>query len=203
METESPFFIRLVLRKPLSKDLAQRWFQICRRSLPTGVLGSLQVNKPDYGIDNVQMVLKNSKSGKHIYEIPLNRDLLEREVEPVVKAWDAFNPQGDFDIETSATQIESARQQLADAIVVDERDYNDFCETLAKHQHGRWCRQRQDEGWRYGLAMDPKERTHPLLRPWEDLPAKYQSVDYDAPRMFIELLNSLGYDVVKRKDKTV
>jgi len=31
-----------------------------------------------------------------------------------------------------------------------------------------------DKGYRYGLNMSINEKTHPAMRPWDDLPESYQ-----------------------------
>lgn len=41
---------------------------------------------------------------------------------------------------------------------------------LAIREHNRWHEERLKDGWRRGPVKDPRQRTHPLLVPWEELP---------------------------------
>jgi hypothetical protein len=43
-------------------------------------------------------------------------------------------------------------------------------EGMAKHEHDRWCKVKQAEGWRYGAVRDNHKRIHPDLVAWEHLP---------------------------------
>lgn len=198
-QTESPFFIKLVSAQGLEKPTIKQWFNLCRDELPSGVLGSVQVNKPGFGIASVQLIHRKNADGSHEYEIPLNRDVLKRELAPIRVAWKSASPGADYTIETSASYTTDSRHKLADAIVLDQSQYDELCETLAKLQHSRWCRERQSSGWKYGLAMDLTEKTHPLLRPWEQLPESYRKVDFDAPKLFAKALSDIGYTIVKTK----
>lgn len=198
--TESPFFIKLVTPDALDKAAVRQWFQLCKQELPSGVLGNVQVNKPNYGITNVQLIHRTAQD-EHEYEIPLNRNLLPKELAPIRQAWKLAYDQGKFDIVSSASQTADSRHRLADAVVLEQSSYDTLCETLAKHQHGRWCRERHSAGWKYGLTMDPSEKTHPLLRPWEELPEGYRKIDFETPKVFARVLDEMGYTIVKKKKK--
>lgn len=198
--SESPFYIRLITGAPLEKAIAREWFETAKLNLPTGVLATIQIDNPKTGIQNVFMVNRTLKDGTHQYEIPLSRDLVESELEVITEAWQAHSPEGDHQFETSAIDIKSARQGPADAIVIGETDYANMCETLAKHQHESWCRDRTNKGWKYGLEMKTKEKTHPMLRPWEQLPEQYRKIDDQLPHLFMNILAQHGYTVVKSTD---
>lgn len=198
--TASPFYIRLITDVALEKGDVRAWFQTVKRTLLDGLLGTIQTTNPQGEPDKAFLVHRTLKSGKHIYEIPLVRDLTEEETNTVKEAYQATNPEGDFEIEVSALNIGTSRQGPADAVVMDEDDYNQMCETLAKHHHQRWCDERIQSGWSYGLTLDNKQKTHPLLRPWEQLPKKYRNIDYELPHKFMNLLADHGYVVVKRED---
>lgn len=185
---------------PVEKSVAQAWAKIVKANLPDGVLGSIQVTNPDGQLTSVYMVHKALKSGQHYYEIPLVRDLVPSEALLIIEAWSALQPKGEYDIETSAEEIEATRQGPADAVVIGETDYNQMCETLARHQHSRWCDERISAGWRYATDFSNKNKTHPMLRPWEQLPEQYRKVDYELPHKFMEMLAEHGYVVVKRTE---
>lgn len=54
--------------------------------------------------------------------------------------------------------------------------------------HASWCRQKFSEGWTYGTVKNPKEKTHPCLVPFEDLPAEQQLKDH----LFVTVVRVLG-----------
>jgi hypothetical protein len=140
------------------------------------------------------MVHKQTKGGTHYYEIPLTRDLTESETAVIEEAY----PEGE--IETSSEDVVSARQGPADAVVMEEDDYNSLCETLAKHQHQRWYDARANSGWSFGLRVNEQSKQHPLMRPWEELPEQYRKVDYELPHLFMNMLADNGYVVVSRDE---
>jgi hypothetical protein len=192
--TEIPLFIRLKTSEPLSKEEAIAWYHCVKNNLPSGLLSSVQTTNLQGEPDVVFMVHKETKGGTHYYEIPLTRDLTEDETVVIEEAY----PEGE--IETSSNDITTARQGPADAVVMEEEDYNNLCVTLAKHQHQRWYEERSARGWSFGLKVDEKNKQHPLMRPWEDLPEQYRNVDYELPHLFMNMLAEQGYVVVGRED---
>ena len=198
--TTIPFYIRLNTNKALEKSDVRAWFQTVKRTLLDGLLGSIQVTNPQGQPDKIFLIHKTLKTGKHVYDIPLVRNLTDNEANQVKEAYKAINPPGDYEIELSSLDIETPRQGPADAVVVDEDDYNRMCETLAKHHHQRWYDERIAHGWTYGLNFNNKTKNHPMLRPWEELPEQYRKVDYELPQKFMNLLAEFGYVVVRQDD---
>ena len=194
--TEIPLFVRLKTTVPLSKEEALAWYHCVKNNVMDGVLSSVQTTNPDGEPDVVFMVHKETNGGAHLYEIPLARDLTEDEVDAIEDYYEG--PEGI--IETSSNEVKSARQGPADAVVIEEEDYNAFCETLAKHQHQRWYEARAKAGWSFGMRVDEKLKQHPLMRPWEQLSETYRTVDYELPHLFMNMLIDQGYVVVKRDD---
>jgi hypothetical protein len=192
--TEIPLFIRLKTSSPLSKEEAIAWYHCVKNNLPSGLLGSAQTTNPQGDPDVVFMVHKETRGGTHFYEIPLTRDLTVGETEVIEEAY----PQGD--IETSSEEVSAARQGPADAVVMLEDDYDNLCETLAKHQHQRWYEARAAAGWSFGLVVNQDSRQHPMMRPWEQLPESYRKVDYELPHLFMNMLANQGYVVVARDE---
>jgi hypothetical protein len=45
-----------------------------------------------------------------------------------------------------------------------------------------------------------KNKTHPLMRPWDDLPAQYRDTNTNNPENFLQFLNSQGFAVVKQTE---
>lgn len=192
--TEIPLFIRLKTSSPLSQEEAIAWYHCVKNNLPNGVLSSVQTTNPQGDPDVVFMVHKETRGGVHFYEVPLTRDLTEKEADVIEEAY----PEGE--IETSSEEVKAARQGPADAVVMDEEHYNNLCETLAKHQHQRWYDARAKSGWSFGLMVNEQSKQHPLMRPWDQLPEQYRKVDYELPHLFMNMLVEQGYVVVFRDE---
>jgi len=44
--------------------------------------------------------------------------------------------------------------------------------------HAAWMMDRKAQGWLFGPVKDPEKKTHPLLRPYNQLPVEEQLKDY-------------------------
>ena len=47
--------------------------------------------------------------------------------------------------------------------------------TDARTRHDAWVKMHTDGGWVYGDKFDPATKSHPNLKPWDDLPASTRS----------------------------
>lgn len=54
--------------------------------------------------------------------------------------------------------------------------------------HKSWMKQKEDEGWSYGLIKDPEAKKHPCMVPYDRLPKKQQAKDY----IFREVVHQLN-----------
>jgi hypothetical protein len=132
----------------------------------------------------------------HAYVIPLVRDLLEREVEPIAtRMAEVFD--FNFDIETSDTRL---LVQSKPPVSLSKTNYLQLCAALSKQHHEDWVRERTDAGWRYGLTFSSEHKIHPLLRPWTELPVRYQQPDLTGPQTLIQMLDRQGYAIVTKSD---
>lgn len=195
---EPLMYIRLSTEK-LDKKFIKLWYKIVKTYAPSGTVTGFQVPDENGNMKMSLMVSRPSKDG-YEYDIPLTRDLMDSELEPIVMAWAAIYPEKDFTISSTTADVEATSQGPADTIDMDERQYNNFCETLAKQEHTKWCADRQSSGWRYGLNYSRKNKTHPLLRPWEQLSDKEKDINYELPRTLVQELNDQGYVVVSRDE---
>lgn len=50
-------------------------------------------------------------------------------------------------------------------------------EIIAGNIHDAWAAGRLDEGWRFGECLDAQHKTHPCLRPYEELPESEKEYD--------------------------
>ncbi len=71
-------------------------------------------------------------------------------------------------------------------------------EQLAELEHERWCREREEAGWRH--APGPKnieEKTSPDLVPWAELGEEAREKDHGAVRALPDLLAEAGYQICR------
>jgi hypothetical protein len=190
-------YIKLITDSELSDDEVKQWYRTVKDNAPSGIICSVQVVTRGKPVS--AMLVHRKADKKHEYVISLTRELTEGEAEAVVQAWDAHYPAGDMDIEISATQAEKMDQD-APSVRVPNDQYLGLCIELAKTQHVDWLRDRTDQGWRFGPTVSLKNKTHPLMRPWEQLPAQYRKIDQDTPQRVLSLLNNQGYAVVKQAE---
>lgn len=61
-------------------------------------------------------------------------------------------------------------------------------EKLAVLEHERWFNEKKLQGWIYGQYRNDKERTHPCLIPWNDLPEDEKDKDRNAIMAIPQLL---------------
>jgi hypothetical protein len=46
-----------------------------------------------------------------------------------------------------------------------------------RDSHMSWMKQKLNEGWTYGPDKDPVRKTHPCIKPWEELPEDQRRKD--------------------------
>ncbi len=167
--TEFQNHIRLVVKKPIKKIWEKMFLNIVTKVGPDSIVRPVHIIDEFGG--SKQISLRNYKmDDDYIYEIPLVRNLEEKEAEEIIKMWVKFYDVGDFIIETSTPYKE-------DETVADDSDDLITCCEKAKLKHNKWMRNKVKEGYRYGLTYSEKDMTHPMLRPWEQLPAQYRQID--------------------------
>lgn len=69
-------------------------------------------------------------------------------------------------------------------------------ETLARHAHAVWQRQRLADGWRYGPARDDQRRLHPSLVSYEELSEDERQYDRNAALETLRAIVALGYRIL-------
>ena len=71
----------------------------------------------------------------------------------------------------------------------------EFLETLAKHNHDVWAKQRIEEGWSHGPFRDEREKKHPDLLPYEKLPESEKQYDRSSVSETIKIILALGFRI--------
>jgi hypothetical protein len=67
-----------------------------------------------------------------------------------------------FDDEQKRRRIEAMKKCAAESTSDSER-------------HEAWMAMHREHGWVYGETFDPARKTHPNLKPWDELPATTRS----------------------------
>ena len=71
----------------------------------------------------------------------------------------------------------------------------ELTEQLAEHAHDIWARQRLSDGWTYGSERDDKNKHHPCLIPYADLPDTEKQYDRNAALDTLKAIIALGYEI--------
>lgn len=190
-------YVKLTTDKPLDQEAVKAWFQAVKDNAPSGVVSSVQTTDDKGSLRSASLVHRE-RDGAHDYLVPLTRDLKDSEVEPIISAFSAASSIDDWQVEVSSAEADqfSAKGSLS----VEDTKFNDLCTAWAKRQHDDWMKDRTEAGWRFGPAMSTKNKTHPLLRPWHDLPEQFRKVDFDQPQALLDLLNDQGYAVISKTE---
>lgn len=189
-QTKLDHCITLHVDQELSKSNIISWFQCARDNIGSGIVMSVPVDgKP------VHLIKTKDSEGVH-YAIPLSRDVTSDEVTKVIEV---FAQCCSCDFKVSAT-TSSLDYQVNPDVVVDHDPLHELCAKWAKDKHENWRKGKEGEGWRYGPVASKANRTHPLLRPWDDIPSEYRKVDTTPVQEMLDLLKETGYVMIHRED---
>ena len=187
--------VTLTTPKDISKNDIKKWFNIIKEFGPDGIISSVEKTNPDGEPENISLIHQIKKDG-HCYLIPLTRHILEREMDSIIEEWDEWYD-GDWEIELSTEEVEINQVPKYHPVYLERSDYDDMCEQVAKEIHQMWYKEMSDSGWRYGLKKNDKEKTHPLVKPWESIPQSSRKIDKKLPQKIISMMNRQGYRFVK------
>jgi len=70
-------------------------------------------------------------------------------------------------------------------------------ETLARHEHDLWMREKRERGWRYGSERNEENKIHPCLVSWYDLPPDEKAKDESFSRQIPTVMANAGFEVRK------
>lgn len=194
MSVEIFKYIALVVEEELDHDMLKKWYKCVKSNAPRGTMISVEVSG---NRDSAVSLIKRTIDKDIYYTIPLSRDLLEVEASRIVAVFsNEFDD--DFDIEATISNIGNATD--VPVINIDREKYVDLCTSLSKKQHNDWVKTRTEDGWRYGQDVSIADKTHPLLRAWDELPDQFKQVDFAHPQKLIDLLDDHGYAVVSKPE---
>lgn len=189
-------YIQLNTDKKMKRPMITKWYSCVVRHAPSGVVTVVPAIN-DKGRPSSVQVVHRKTNNHHSYLVPLTRDLREDEIEPIVQHFAKVASDLDFEVETNETKLIAHDYG---EIPLDSAKFTGLCMALAKQQHEDWLRDRADAGWRYGTKFDDREKTHPLIRPWDQLPDRFRKPNINLPQTLLNFLNSHGYAVLHQED---
>ena len=77
-------------------------------------------------------------------------------------------------------------------------DLLELVEALAEDVHEQWAAARMRDGWRYGPARDDRNKLHPCLVPYGELPESEKEYDRISAVSTLKLIRKFGFDIVKK-----
>lgn len=188
-------YIQLSTNDKLAIADVKAWFHCVEENSPSGVIKTVTIIDDAGSPHSVALVHCESET-RHHYRVPLSRALSNKEVGAIAKCF-AKLTNFDFDVDTNETSL-SAQDRTG--ISLDAARHLALCTALAKQKHEDWVRERTDSGWRFGMEFDAEEKTHPLIRPWDQLPDRYKKPDMSWPQKLIAMLDDQGYAVIQKED---
>lgn len=75
---------------------------------------------------------------------------------------------------------------------------NQLVEQLARNVHDNWAVGRIKEGWTYGPQRDDKNKKHPCLVDYDELPENEKEYDRSTAMETIKLILKLGWKIEKK-----
>ena len=176
------FYILQRTAKILDADEIRRWYLTVDMLAPDNVI---------MGDDESNSFMFAMQAEEYIYMVPLVRHLTEQEAEQIVEGYMRVS-EHDFDIETS--NVYRANADLAHPF---ETDYqisvdakNVLKDAYARQSHNQWIQTKMREGYRYGLKLSLKEKTHPAMRSWDDLPKEYRRLPESSDKELLDFYSA-------------
>lgn len=162
------FYILQRTQRPLNTDEARKWYYTVEMLAPEGILA---------GDDDSNLLMLGMQANEYLYILPLVRHLEADEAERIVEGYMRVT-EHDFEIETSnvyRADADFGHPFEYDINIADEAK-DIIHDDLNRHHHNLWIQEQQNKGWRYGLNLNLIEKTHPAMRPWDDLPEGYKRI---------------------------
>jgi hypothetical protein len=176
--------VQLKTAEQLDSQQALQWYDVVREYGPDGVVYSYVHNGKEVAME--YGVCAECEL-QHTYVVPLTRDLTPTEAEFIVSAWEYLFDQ-DFDVEIS-NQYQVGMQIENDDLDIESDLREQAARDLAKWHHNRWVDAKLSEGWRAGAYFNSREKTHPALHNWDNLPESHRRAPDFSNQEILEWLN--------------
>lgn len=182
--------IELKTQTPLPKGEAGRWARTVMSSGPAGIVVATEMLR-GRELVNTRLYCVHGATGCH-YIVPLARDLTDDEAEAIARAWDQVYPDEDFAINWSQDEgMESRSREVQEDLLRQVADQG------AKISHNRWYQRMVGDGWQWGPKMSGRNRMHPMLRQWDDLPEAYRSREREKFSTLLEILEAMDLRITR------
>lgn len=160
------FYILQRTATPLSAENIKKWYFTVEMLAPDGILS---------GNDDNNALVLAMQDAAYLYILPLVRHLTADEAERIVEGYMRVT-EHDFEIESSNVYEAEANfgQPFEYDIRIEEEVKNQIHEMMARQHHNTWINEQINKGWRFGLNLDASQKTHPAMRPWDDLPEAFK-----------------------------
>jgi len=176
---------------PLPVGTPGLWARTVRDHGPPGITAQAQLLHGRRSIMS-RLWCQQGQSGYH-YVVPLTRDLEEHEADAIAQAWADAWPQGDFVINWTQRAVAQRTADTQQTAVLRE-----IADTAARQYHRQWMDHKVKEGWNFGHSLDSRQRKHPMLQPWANLPDAYKTQERDRFITLLQVLESLDLDIKRR-----
>tara|TARA_B110000503_G_C7006676_1_gene353881 strand:- start:283 stop:843 length:561 start_codon:yes stop_codon:yes gene_type:complete len=160
------FYILQRTSHHLTADALKKWYHTVELLAPSGVIA---------GDDDTSELILSMQDKDYLYIIPLVRHLTEHEAEKIVNGYMRVTTH-DFEIETSNVYRADAdfSHPFEYDINIDEDARETIHHAMERQNHNAWIHDQMDKGWRFGINLDIAGKTHPAMRPWDDLPEEFK-----------------------------
>lgn len=198
---EASIFVKVVTEKELRKNTVKAFYNTVKESAPENVLSHYDVQDKKGNPTTSLLIHRLTEDGKHEYEIPLVRNLTPDELYEVMLNLNTRLTEGDFLFESSTYDEDCCLTEDEDLDEYMEPDvFERFATKLAERMHDKWYMEREAAGWRFGAQRLEEEKTHPLMKHWNQLTEEEKQIDYKLPEFFIDLLEEFGYSVISNEE---
>ena len=197
---EAQFYVRLVTESPIRKESGKKFFKMFEKYSPEGIMTVYEVADPDGGPAQAPLVHRVDENGEHQYEIPLVRNLTPNEIEEIAIQLNSSFNEGNFLFETSTFEEDCCLYEDDEEDYVEPKVTEQIATRLAERMHDVWMHERLDNGWHYNKIRSDRNKTHPLIMPWNQLSEEHKTIDYNLPQTFIDLLEEFGYTIISEEE---
>jgi len=187
-------YIAVLTNESLDEDSQRLWYETVKQLAPQGTVRTIEHERKQTAMIEYTINMPDDTTLQSLM-VPLTRDLDGDEGEVIVTAFDMMGPK-DVDWEIEASNLFDSnldRPGFDFEFSASEEDKNEMRETVGKFVHSRWVENKITNGWRYGPMVDQKERTHPALRPWEQLPREHKRIPELSDKDILEFYKKYGY----------
>ena len=183
--------IEVKTQEKLPQGAAGLWARTVRDHGPPGITVAAQLMNGRQSVWS-KLWCEHGATGYH-YIVPLGRDLEESEADAIAQGWSDAYPDGDFVINWTQRAVAENRVQAQQQDLLAE-----IAEAAAKQYHNTWHTAKVNEGWSFAHKLDGKNRKHPMLQPWENLPESYRVTERERFHTLLSVLEGMDLQITRR-----